>query len=116
MNENQEDEKKNEKVQKFISGGAEIAGAAVGGALGFLAAGSVGAAAGGAGGAAAAIALKRLGQEAADRYLSPREKIRVGGVLAIAAAEIGERIKRGEKIRSDDFFAEKSSGRQMPMK
>jgi hypothetical protein len=111
MSENQEGGKKNDKIRKFISGGAEIAGAAIGGALGFLAAGPVGAAAGGAGGAAAAIALKRMGDEAADRYLSPREKVRIGGVLAIAAAEIGERLKNGEKIRSDDFFKEKSSGR-----
>jgi hypothetical protein len=55
--------------------------------------------------------LRKLGQEAADRYLAPREKARVGGVLAIAAAEIGERIKNGEKVRTDDFFKENSSGR-----
>jgi hypothetical protein len=52
----QGEKKKDEKVQKIIAGGAEIAGAAIGGALGFLAAGPAGAAAGGAGGALAALA------------------------------------------------------------
>ena len=43
---------KNDRIQALLSGGAEIAGAAVGGALGFLADGSISAAVLGAGGAA----------------------------------------------------------------
>ena len=43
---------KNDRIQALLSGGAEIAGAAVGGALGFLADGSISAAILGAGGAA----------------------------------------------------------------
>lgn len=103
--------KQNDSIKKLISNGAEIAGGAVGGALGFLAGGPVGAAFLGAGGAAAAMALKQMGQEASERLLGPREKVRVGGVLAIAAAEIQQRIENGEKVRSDEFFEGKSSGR-----
>jgi hypothetical protein len=57
------------------------------------------------------MALKHIGQEASERLLGPREQVRVGGVLAIAAAEINERIKNGERVRSDNFFEEKSQGR-----
>jgi hypothetical protein len=108
---NQTPEKNQDGLQKLISGGAEIAGAAIGGALGFISAGIFGAAAGSAGGAVAAIMLKRIGDEVSNRYLSSREKVRVGGVIAIAAANIGERLRAGEKLRSDDFFNQRSSGR-----
>lgn len=103
--------KKNDNVRKLIDSGAEIAGGFVGGALGLLAGGSMGAAVGGAAGAAAAVVLKHIGQEVSERLLGPREKVRVGAVLAIAAAEIGQRIENGESVRSDDFFDKRSSGR-----
>lgn len=106
-----EDSKENDRVRHLINAGAEIAGGAVGGALGFLAAGPLGAAALAAGGAAAAIALKHIGQEASDRLLGPREKVRVGGVLAIAAAEIRQRVNNGETVRSDGFFDAGATGR-----
>jgi len=100
-----------DSLRGLIHGGVEIAGGAVGGALGFLAGGPAGAAAAGAGGVMAAMALKHIGEEASERLLGPREKVRVGGVLAIAAAEIDQRIKNGESIRSDGFFQNKSTGR-----
>ena len=102
---------KNDRIQALLSGGAEIAGAAVGGALGFLAGGPISAALLGAGGAAVAKALKHIGQEVSERLLGPREKVRVGGVLAIAAAEIKQGIANGESVRTDGFFDEKPSGR-----
>ena len=98
-------------LQNMLEGGVEIAGGAIGGALGFLANGPAGAAAYGAAGSVAAVILKKVGQEVSRRLLAPREKIRIGGVLAIAAADINHRIENGEKIRTDDFFDEKSSGR-----
>jgi hypothetical protein len=109
--ENDHGTKKTDRIRKLIDSGAEIAGGAVGGALGFLAGGPIGAAVLGAGGAAAATALKHIGQEASERLLGPREKVRVGGVLAIAAAEIKWRIENGERVRTDGFFDEKPSGR-----
>src|SRR5207245_7578611 len=42
---------------------------------------------------------------------SPREKVRAGAVLAIAAEEINQRIENGERVRSDGFFDEKPSSR-----
>ncbi len=102
---------KNSGLQRLINSGAEIAGGAVGGALGFLSGGPIGATILGAGGAAAAMALKRIGQEASKRLLGPREAVRVGGVLAIAAGDIRERIERGERIRTDGFFGKNPAGR-----
>lgn len=98
-------------VRRLINTGAEIAGGAVGGALGFLAGGPVGAALLGAGGAAAAAALKHIGEEAAERLLGPREQVRVGGVLALAAGEIRQRLEQGEAVRTDGFFDPKGASR-----
>jgi hypothetical protein len=104
MTDSSDDQKKFGRMRKLIAGGAEIAGGAVGGALGFLAAGPAGAAALGAGGAAAAFALTHIGEEVSERLLAPREKVRIGGVLALASAEIGERIANGDQLRTDGFF------------
>ena len=98
-------------IRNLIDSGAEIAGGAVGGALGVLAGDPVGAAVLGVGGAAAVTAFKHIGQQASERLLGPREKVRVGGVLAIAVADIRQRIESGEKVRSDRFFEEQPSGR-----
>lgn len=100
-----------ERVRTLITGGAELAGGAIGGALGFLAGGPIGAAGLGAGGVAAGKALMHVGDEIAERMLGPREKVRVGGVLAMAANGIAERIGRGEQIRTDGFFDEGARGR-----
>ena len=54
----------------LIDSGADIAGGAIGRALGFLAAG--------AGGVAVAAALKKVGDEVSKRFLNPREQVRVG--------------------------------------
>ena len=55
--------------------------------------------------------LKHIGEEVSERILGPREKVRVGGVLAIAASEIKCRMENGDRIRTDDFFDEKPLGR-----
>ncbi|SDF01450.1 hypothetical protein SAMN05421538_1256 [Paracoccus isoporae] len=100
-----------DNFQGLVSAGSDIAGAAVGSALGFFAAGPAGAAAGGAGGAAAAHTLRKIGQEASNRLLGPREKVRVGAAVAIAAEHIRGRTERGETPRQDDFFEEKRNHR-----
>jgi len=98
-------------IRRLINSGLEIAGGAVGGALGFLAGGPAGAALLGAGGTVAAMALKHIGQDVSERLFGPREKVRIGGVLAIAAGEIRQRIEVGESIRTDGFFEQKRTGR-----
>ncbi len=100
-----------DRIRKLINTGAEIAGGAIGGALGFLAGGPVGAVVLGASGAAAAAALRHIGEEASERLLSPREQVRIGGVLAIAAGDIRQRMEQGETTRTDGFFDQKASGR-----
>lgn len=92
------------KIRTIINKGSEISGSAIGGALGFLAAGPIGAAVGGAAGTIAAAALKKIGSDISDRYLSERERIRAGGVIAIAAAGIKDRLERGDQLRLDSFF------------
>lgn len=112
MAQDEKDGSKNEGFRNLINCGAEIAGGAIGGALGFLAGGPAGAAVLGAGGSLAAMALKHIGQEASERLLGPREKVRVGGVLAIAASIIKGRIESGSSVRSDGFFEKRTpSGR-----
>jgi hypothetical protein len=103
--------KKDNTIKELINDGAEIAGGAVSGALGFFAGGPLGAAVFGAGGSVAAKALKYIGQEVSERLLSPREKVRIGGVLAIAAAEINRRLEKKEHIRLDGFFENKKTNR-----
>jgi hypothetical protein len=98
-------------IRRLINGGLEIAGGAVGGALGFLPGEPAGAALLEAGSTAAVMALKRIGQEASERLLGQREKVRIGGVLAIAARETRQRLENGEKVRTDGFFEQKQTGR-----
>ncbi|MCA3629450.1 MAG: hypothetical protein IOC35_03890 [Methylobacterium sp.] len=103
--------KHSQKLQSLIAAGSDIAGGAIGGALGFLAAGPVGAAAGGAGGAIAAEVIKKLGTDAAERMLGPRERVRIGAAIAIASEHIRARTERGERLREDGFFDQKPDGR-----
>jgi hypothetical protein len=98
-------------VRRLIEDGAEIAGGTIAGALGFLAAGPIGAAALGGGGAAAVVALRRVGAEVGERLLARRERVRLGGVLALTAATIQDRSRRGESLRQDGFFEQKPGGR-----
>jgi hypothetical protein len=92
-------DKSEEKARDLVQSGSEIAGAAIGGAVGFLAAGPVGAAGAGALGV---LIAKSLAQTA-DKVMSSREKARVGSVAAIAVARIAERVSNGDSPRSDFF-------------
>lgn len=105
------EERQNQRITDLISISSEIAGGAVGGALGFLAGGPAEAAMLGAGVVAAIKTLTHIGIEVSDRLLGPREKVRIGGVLAVAAAEISQRINNGDKLREDGFFVQNRRGR-----
>ena len=106
---------KNERLQQLINSGTEVlgsgAGAAVGSALGLLIGGPGGAMVGGIVGKGFEIGLSKIGQDISERHLSTREKVRVGAVLVIAAAEIHQRLESGETRREDGFFDEKQTGR-----
>ena len=86
----------------LLQSGAEIAGGAVGGALGFLASGPTVAAVAGASGAI----LTRAIVLAATRLMSEREKVRTGAVSAYALDCISRRLSWGDKPRIDLFEAQ----------
>ena len=91
-------------VRDLVEGGADLAGAAVGGALGFLLAGPLGAAAAGAGGVAITKIFRTAGLEIYERILSPREKVRVGCAIAVAADRTRERLASGDFPRDDEYI------------
>ena len=105
MTNEQQTHEANDKLRRIIDEGAEITGGAGGAALGGLLSGDplLAASLGGAG-AAAAIALRRVGHEFADRFLGPRERKRVGAVLAVIEEDIQQRRARGGELRTDGFF------------
>ena len=57
------------------------------------------------------IVLRDVGTDISSRQLGPREEIRVGAALIIAAAEIKRRQKNGELLRDDGFFDKNQGGR-----
>jgi len=101
----------NEKAKELISHGAELVGAAAGGALGFYAAGPAGAALGGVAGTLATWTLRKVGQDFANKALSRREEIKVGAGLIYAYTKINQYLEAGRKPRDDEFFKQDASGR-----
>lgn len=93
-----------DKAKQLIEMGSEIAGAAVGGALGFLAGGPIGAASAGVLGVIIAKSTGKLISDVANRYLSYREEIRIGATAAFALSAIQDRLTEGDKPRDDGFF------------
>lgn len=102
---------KDDNLRSLIESGGDIAGGAVGSAIGFVIGGPGGAAIGGASGAAASAAIRKIGTEATEKVLGNREKTRVGGAIAIAAANISARTQRGERLRDDGYFEKRHNGR-----
>ncbi|MFA7585932.1 MAG: hypothetical protein WCY11_07015 [Novosphingobium sp.] len=98
-----EDASSKQRIRKIVGWGTEMAGGAVGGALGFLLAGPAGAAVAGAGASAITKAFGWVGEEICDRFLSPREKVRIGAALAIAADTTRARLAHGDTPRQDSF-------------
>lgn len=90
----------NSKINKLISAGSEVAGAAVGGALGFIAGGSMLAA----GASVVGVGVSKVLNDVASRYLSNNETTRIGATAAFSIDQIKVRLNKGEIIRQDDFF------------
>lgn len=57
--------------------------------------------------------LERVGKEVLDRHLAPRQEIRVGRAVVVGAIRIEERLKAGERLRTDDFFGSADEGRSL---
>lgn len=94
----------------LIEGGAELAAASIGAAVG-LVGGPPGTFGGAAAGVAATRVLRRLGADVQKRMLAPRQRIRVGAAYAVAAGEISRRLQAGESPRADGFFDASTAGR-----
>jgi hypothetical protein len=112
MNSNEETRTRN--TTDIINAGSEITGGALAGATnGFLMSGLSGAFAGAvAGGSAPLIkrAIIRIADDISERFISEREKIRIGGVIIYASKKIQERLAAGEMLRNDGFFELPSTG------
>ena len=95
-----------DKINGLISTGTEIAGASVGGAIGFLAGGPALAAGAGALGVIIAKGSQKILTDIANRNLSKREEARVGATAAYSLDKVKTYIEEGKQPRDDDFFNE----------
>lgn len=84
-----------------------VGGAGIGAAIGALA-GPGSTMVGAGAGAAVGEACKYVLDDIANRYLSPREELRVVTVATVAIGTISERLLWGEHRRGDDFFSRDS--------
>lgn len=96
-----------DKVKSLISTGSEVAGAATGAAIGSLTGSPAGAALGGAVG----VIISKGLSDITNRFLSNREKVRVGATAAFAITKIKSRLDAGDKLRNDGFFEKKEKAR-----
>jgi hypothetical protein len=102
----------NEGLRRLIDEGAEIVGGAGGTALGILSGDPLVTTALGGAGPVAASVLGHVGHEFVDRFLGPRERKRVGAVMAVIARDIRAQHARGQELRTDGFFDAGPSGRR----
>ncbi len=93
--------------EELISTGAEIAGAAAGGALGFLLGGPGGAV----GGGPVGVVVAKVLTDMANRFLSRREQVRVGATASYALEAIQARLSSGDALRNDAFFESETGSR-----
>ncbi len=87
------------KTKKILEIGAEIIGAASGGAIGLI-----GGPAGAIGGSVAGVAVAKGLIEFADRFLSHRQQVRVGAAAGLTIVGIQDRLENGQLLRQDNFF------------
>jgi len=103
-------EGEDEGIKSLVKAGSEMTGGAIGAVIGFLFAGPDGAAIGGASAPLLTRGIIEIGNDIAERFLSEREKIRIGEVIIFAAKKILEKLAAGEKLRDDGFFEQPSTG------
>jgi hypothetical protein len=100
----------NEHALALVENGAEIAGGAIGGAIGLIG-GPAGVTLGAAGGVLAGKVFAHVGRELQLRLLGPRQHVRVGAAFAFAADQISARLLGGDELRDDGFFDRDHKGR-----
>jgi hypothetical protein len=103
---------KKEYLENLIALGADIAGGATSGAIGFFTTGSVESAVlGGAAGPLLSRTFLHLAKEIKHRLLGKREEERIGATIAFAAKKIRENIENGLQVRQDSFFQKQHNER-----
>lgn len=92
------------KSDEVVNTGADMAGSAIGAAIGLIAAGPGGAILGGAAGPVASLTLRKVAAEIRRRLLSPHEEERIATVLTYAIDKIRQNESKGQHLRQDGFF------------
>jgi hypothetical protein len=113
MNQTPGDDLESRLSLALIDSGSEIAGAAVGGALGLIG-GPAGVAAGAVGGVVATRTLKRVGSELQGRLLGPRQLVRVGAAFTFAADQISARLLSGMNSETTGSSREPATADRSP--
>lgn len=98
-----EADRENKLVVELIDSGGDLAGAASGAAIGLLG-GPIGAIGGAVAGVAVTRTFRRVGADIRQRFLGPREEVRIGAATAHAAATIHALLEAGHMPRDDGFF------------
>ena len=98
-----------ERTKSLVKAGSEITGPAMGATIGSLLGGPIGAAIGGASAQLLQRGIIEIGTDIAERFLSKREKIRIGGVTIYAVDKILKKLDAGEMPRNDGFFEQPST-------
>lgn len=91
-------------IKDIIETGSEISGGVGGALIGGLIAGPVGIILGGASGPVLTKLFKSVGTEIKERFLSPRESVRIGAAYTFAIDRIKENESKGIPLRNDNFF------------
>jgi hypothetical protein len=99
----------NEGIESLIDAGSAIIGSAAGAVSGWLLGGPEGAALGSATGLLIKKVLIEIGNDASERLLSEREKMRMGGVMLYSADKIRKKLAMGCMPRDDAFWGKRNT-------
>lgn len=103
--------KRKVSIKEIIESGSEITGNISAAVIGGLAAGPAGIIIGGVTGPIISKIFKSIGNEVQDRFLSPRENIRICAAYTYALNKLKEYIDNGFELRTDNFFEEQITNR-----
>lgn len=98
-------------IKDIIETGSEISGGIGGVIISGLLAGPAGDVIGGASGPIITKVFKSIGTEIHERFLGPRETMRIGAVYTFAINKIKENEFNGQTLRNDNFFKDINNNR-----
>jgi hypothetical protein len=95
------DKSEDEGIMGLVKMGSEMTGSAIATVAGFFIAGPGGAAVGAAASPLLIREINKIGNDVAERYLSERERVRIGAVIIYAKYKISKNLEAGKQPRSD---------------